>query len=185
VSLQDAGHPSCCGELVPVLLHGEVDPATALTTDARYDVSLDQLAPLFDPARWPDVADFWCSMQEEGSPTGSAVRTFLEVVASDCGGPARLSTRLDFVRRDLPDGSRVLEYWLHDDQTAPADGLVVVDEGSILVEPTKGGVRVRTTKRIRFVEPLDGAHLAMTACAFGWDGAADAFVYGAEHAAPG
>lgn len=188
MSMSDAPHPSCHGELVPVVVEGDEDPVAALITNAEYPgITLEQLEPMFDPARWPQIADFWCSMHEE-SAIGSQVRTFLEIVASDCGGSARLSTRLDFIRRNLEDGSVALEYWLSDDQSAPADGLVVVDEGSIIVETTPDGaapgVRVRTTKRIRFIEPMDGAHLAMTACALGWDGAADAFVYGAEDLGP-
>lgn len=178
----DDSHPTCTGVLVPVEdSSGDIDPAAALVTSGAYrGVTVEQIRPMLDPASWPVHLDFWCEMIEEPNDNPN-VRRFVEVVASECPPSAPLTTRLDFAARDLADGSISLEYWLSEDQSFPADGLVIVDEGSILVEPFEDegaqGIRISTTKRIRFDGPLDGAQLAMVACALGWDGAGDKFVF--------
>jgi hypothetical protein len=164
----------CSGEVVPATVPGQ-PPATVLTTHLSHDqLRVVDLDGLLDPARWPDCPGFWCEMVE--------ARRFVEVVAGDCQGSWRITTRLDFARRDLAGGCVALDYWLSDDQSTPADGFVAVDEGSILVEPAttadQPGVRVASTKRIRFVGPMDGAQLAMTACALGWASAGEQFMFG-------
>lgn len=179
----------CTGELIGVEIEGDVDPVTVLTTHfCRADLTVADLDLLLDASAWPTCPGFWCAMDEELPPPDADTRRFVEVVASECGGSWKITTRLDFVRRSFRDGSASLDYWLSRDQSYPADGLVVVDEGSILVEPSgppdEPGVCVTTTKRIRFVDPLSGAQLAMTACALGWDGAGEQFVFGCVNPPP-
>jgi hypothetical protein len=179
----------CTGELIGVEIEGDVDPVTVLTTHfSRGDLTVADLDLVLDAASWPSCPGFWCAMTEELPAPDEDTRRFIEVVASDCDGAWKITTRLDFVRRRFRDGSASLDYWLSPDQWDPADGLVVVDEGSILVEPAGApdapGVCVTTTKRIRFVDPLSGAQLAMTACALGWDGAGEQFVFGCGQPPP-
>lgn len=179
-AMQSTG--TCSGELVQVEVQGEVRAVTALSTHHCHPTfTIDDLEGFLDPAQWPECPGFWCEMIEEASAT-TATRRFLEVVSSDCAGAWSITTRLDFCRREFQRGEVALDYWLSDDQSMPADGLVLVDEGSILVEPRpEGGVCVTSTKRIRFVEPLDGAQLAMTACVFGWHTSGERFIFGCSH----
>lgn len=175
--------PPCSGDLVPVTLNGETEPVTVLSTVYHHPdfVPADLWDTVLNPESWPGCDPFWCVMKREPNQTGTYlddITTFLEEVAGECSG-WRIKTRLDCRRRSYGNGSRSLDYWLAADQTDPCDGLVEVDEGSILVEPTgPTGVRVSTTKRLRFRGPMNGAQLAMTACALGWDGAGEQFVFG-------
>jgi hypothetical protein len=179
----------CSSELIGVEIEGDVDPVTVLTTHfCRPDLTVEDLDMLLDAEHWPECPGFWCEMNEELPPPDVDVRSFVEVVASDCAGACKITTRLHFARRTFADHSASLDYWLPLNQADPADGLVVVDEGSILVEPSDPsggpGVCVSTTKRIRFVDPLSGAQLALTACALGWDGAGEQFVWGCQPPPP-
>lgn len=181
--------PSCTGDIIGVVIEGDREPVTVLTTSFKHPtLTVADLDHLLDPSRWPDCPGFWCTMTEELPPPDTGIRRFIEVVASDCDGTWRITTRLDFARRDWADGSASLEYWLSSDQSMPADGMVVIDEGSIVVAPLDDsggpGVHVTSTKRIRFIEPMDGAQLAATSCALGWSDAGEKFAFGCAEPEP-
>jgi hypothetical protein len=104
-------------------------------------------------------------------PGAPGPRRYLEVVALDCvtAPPPGLllKTILNFLRTDLTDGSgSVLEYRLADNQSADGgDGLVTVDEGSLVVRQVGTAVEVVTTKRVQFrvfsrTSPFTAAGLA-------------------------
>jgi hypothetical protein len=81
-----------------------------------------------------------------------------------------LTPRLLFRRRSLPSAAaatsttglkaRALEYRLAEKQSKGE--LVRVDQGSIVLRETVEGLRITTTKRLRFAPPLDGPGLSIS-----------------------
>lgn len=159
---------------------------------------------LVNPAEWPDLHDRWSAMDPADglgpwAPEGSGPyrRRYVEVV--ELRSDFALTTVLEFAWQRLTPGDtddaaddgpagaiehpETLEYWLSR-ESGHGDGLVTVDEGSIVVSPVAGGVSIRATKRVRFVPPFDGAGLALVANALGYLGAFEQMVDNARRQPP-
>lgn len=172
---------------------GRPMPATILniTEPLVSDDTVLGVSELVNPAKWPDLHWRWRSMEPADGPEGWAPdgdgpyrRRYVEVV--ELRADFLLTTVLEFAWQRLPSGNgpaETLEYWLSRD-AGPGDGLVTVDEGSIVVSPVAGGVSIRATKRVRFVPPFDGAGLALVANAVGYLGAFEEMVDNARRQAP-
>ncbi|MGI9030559.1 MAG: hypothetical protein ACR2HP_11330 [Ilumatobacteraceae bacterium] len=171
-----AAYDCCQDDVLSVPVGGHQESASVLQTYfATTEVTLEQLQRYFDPANWPTCATLWCSM-EPLTPVEVSPTCYREVISLDCDNPNawRLTTPLRFVRTNLPGGGISLEYQLCTDATHPhhADGYVTVDEGTITAYQDTDGLRVVTTKRVRFDREYDAASFAMWSCALGYGEAA-------------
>ncbi len=167
-------------------------PAVAFETRMRVEATpMATIQAILDPTSWTGFTPPWCKMTDLGGPAPSGFMRCLEVIALDCAAlpPPLLLLRtvLDFQRRNLTDGSgSVLEYRLSDNQPAyGGDGLVTVDEGSLVVRTVGSAVEVVTTKRVQFralsrMLPLEAAGLAWFVWVLGYNSLAQYFI---EHVA--
>ena len=165
-------------------------PAVAFETRMRVEATpVAAVEAILDPTNWTGFIPPWCKMTDLGGTALSGFKRCLEVIALDCAAPPLLilNTVLDFQRRNLPDGSgSVLEYRLSDNQPAyGGDGLVTVDEGSLVVRTLGSAVEVVTTKRVQFrafsrMQPVEAAGLAWFVWILGYNSLAEYFI---EHVA--
>ena len=150
---------------------GEADaagPAIAFQTHKRIvGMTMSDFDDLFKPPDWTNFSPPWCAMTPKTGYNGHDV--YLEVLSTDCPAvlPFRLRTPLQFTVGPLPDATGTcLQYRLAPDwSTEGGDGLVSVDEGSIVVREWKGAFHLITTKRIQFrlfkgMPPLEAAWIA-------------------------
>jgi len=164
--------PPCTGDLVSVTVDGDTLLATQLRSGFCTDaVTVAQAAAFLDPANWPGCSELWCEMTPIGDHTQPGPRRFVEVISLSCP-PApdewTLTTCLEFVTADTGDGGALLSYRKCGDPGL-SDGQVVIDQGTISIQPDDaGGICVTTTKTVRFAQPIEGTGLAMVMCALGW-----------------
>jgi hypothetical protein len=171
----------CAWTVVPVTSAG--GPAVAFETRHRVlGVTQGDFDDLLDPSKWVTVRPPWCEM---GLKPASDPEEYLEILSAACpaGSPISLTTPLDFVARGLLDGSgHSLEYRLSQDPTSEGgDGVVSVDEGSLVVRESQGAVQLITTKRIQFtalksMPPIEAAWLAQLVWVLGYQLLAEYFV---------
>jgi hypothetical protein len=158
--------------------------AVAFETHKRIvGVTLSDFDDLFVPPDWTNFSPPWCAMTAKAPYDGHDV--YLEVLGTDCPPvlPLCLSTPLQFTVGPLPDATGTcLQYRLAPNWSAQGgDGLVSVDEGSIVVRAWEGAIHLITTKRIQFqalkgMPPLDAAWLAQLVWALGYSSLAEYFV---------
>ena len=161
-----------------------VGTAIAFQTHKRIvGMTMSEFDDLFVPSHWTNFTPPWCSMSAGTASNGHDV--YLEVLSTDCPPvlPLRLRTPLQFTVGMLPDSTgRCLQYRLAPDwSNQGGDGLVSVDEGSIVVREWQGALHLITTKRIQFrvfkeMPPLDAAWIAQFVWALGYDALAEYFV---------
>ena len=170
-------------------------PAVAFETRFWIDgTALSDVAGVLEPAQWTGFTPPWCEMKPMATPAATApgaVSRWREVIALECGNTPPLlvlRTVLDFRFQALPDGSgSALEYRLADGQLASGgDGMVTVDEGSLVTRKLGTGVEVITTKRIQFrafsrMLPLEAAGLAWFVWLMGYSSLAEYFVEQVAH----
>jgi hypothetical protein len=171
------GPRPCTGRLVTVQLPGGPGSVATLRTEWETDqVPFDRAIRLLEPKNWPYCSDFWCQMKPlaQVSPT---VYPYHEVVSTDCDHPAlawTIEAFLDFSFVRVA-GLAVTEYGL---SAGHPVGDVLVDEGSLVVQELVGyGVRITTTKRIKFNHPFGGEALAMIMCATGYASVVEELVF--------
>jgi hypothetical protein len=170
-----ADAPPCSGSLVEVP-PGDPHPAaqleTSFTTSA---LTLAEAMRFLDPAEWPSCCDFWCEMtQISASP-----RIYHEVVSLDCTSQATTwtaETFLAFALVNMPNGARV-SYRLAGSPYTGASDLIVVDEGTLIVQQVNADITVRTVKRIKFNHPFSGPSLSVIMCALGYGSVAEDLVF--------
>ena len=135
------------------------------------------------PSDWTNFTPPWCAMTPGTPSDGHDV--YLEVLSFECPAtsPLSLRTPLQFVVGALPDATgKVLQYRLARDwSNAGGDGLVSVDEGSIVIREWEGALHLITTKRIQFrafktMSPLEAAWIAQFVWALGYSALAEYFV---------
>jgi hypothetical protein len=173
-----------CGFIVKKATTG---PAVAFLTHKRIvGVTMADFDDLFDPTKWTNFSPPWCAMTPEAPIGGHDV--YLEQLSIDCAADPSptfsLNTPLEFLTGQLPDlTGQVLQYRLPPDWSTyqGGDGLVSVDEGSIVVRKWKGAIHLITTKRIQFrvlnkMPPLEAAWIAQFVWAVGYTALADYFV---------
>ena len=168
------GPPPCSTGLVWIKRHGDDEPVATFTTEFEVDIPYDKAIEFAeDPERWACFA-LWCKMEYLGTRhrNGREVRQYLETVSLNCGEASHtpvFEIRLDFVSEEQHhNGLRVFvtEYCLSPDNT---DGRVTVNEGSLVIaKPPGNKVRIKTTKRLRFSDPLDGVGFASVLCHVGY-----------------
>jgi hypothetical protein len=172
-------------------LSDEEGRTTALETrHCVTGVAFDAVAgKLLNQEAWPACSPWWCSVKPADDGR------FLEVVSAGCPiDPSRpnpvleVAVFLDFATAvNRPGDSRVLVYRMSEGpggQEGQVDGqganhAVDIDEGSIEVRKVSDPehVHVYTTKRVRFLSPLDPEALAVLACWVGYgDAASDLIV---------
>ncbi len=163
-------------------------PAVAFETRMRVEATpMATIEAILDPTGWTGFTPPWCKMTDLGTTAVGGPMRCLEVIGLDCAAlpPPLLLLRtvLDFQRRNLADGSgSVLEYRLSDNQPAyGGDGLVTVDEGSLVVRTLGSAVEVVTTKRVQFrafsrMLPLEAAGLAWFVWVLGYNSLAQYFI---------
>ena len=181
LSSQLAGLPAPCTTTVIELPTGGDDAILLLQTSLCVaGVDLAALSVGFlDPTNWPGCSPWWCEMLPAPG-AGPGLTRFLEVVAADCTSRVfEVAVFLDFATAIDRDTRKVVTYNKSPDQGGTVGGLrsndaVEVDRGVIDVRRERDHVRVETTKRIRFTQPLDADALAVIACLVGYgDVAAD------------
>ena len=159
-------------------------PAIAFQTHKRISgMQLDEFDELFVPSDWTNFTPPWCAMTPGAPSDGHDV--YLEVLSFECPAtsPLSLRTPLQFMVGALPDATgKVLQYRLARDwSNAGGDGLVSVDEGSIVIREWEGALHLITTKRIQFralktMSPLEAAWIAQFVWALGYSALAEYFV---------
>ena len=139
---------------------------------------------LLDPSNWTACSPPWCGMDQVGVDPGDQTE-FFEILSGSCppSSPLTLETPLEFLKCALPDGTgHSLQYRLPPDPLAAhGDGVVSVDEGSIVVREWQGAVHLTTTKRIQFTElkgmpPVAAAWIAQLVWSLGYHLLAEYFV---------
>lgn len=163
----------CAWTVVPHSSAG--GPAVAFETRYRaLGVTQNDFADLLDPTKWVKVQPPWCAMQPR--PV-NAPSLYLEILSAACpaASPIALTTPLQFVKNNLPDGSgQSLEYRLTQNPTTQGgDGVVSIDEGSLIVRESQGAVYLITSKRIQFtalksMAPVKAAWLAQLVWVLGY-----------------
>jgi hypothetical protein len=158
--------------------------AVAFQTHKRIvGLTLSDFDDLFEPPDWTNFSPPWCDMTAQTPYNGHNV--YLEVLGADCppGLPFCLRTPLQFTVGQLPDATGTcLQYRLSPDWSAQGgDGLVTVDEGSIVARAWQGAIHLITTKRIQFrvlkgMPPIEAAWLAQFVWALGYESLAEYFV---------
>ena len=158
--------------------------AIAFLTHKRITgMKLDDFDDLFVPARWTNFTPPWCAMTLGTPSDGHDV--YLEVLSADCAVASHLSLRtpLKFGVGPLPDATgNVLQYRLAQNWSSEGgDGVVSVDEGSIVAREWKGAIHLITTKRVQFrplkwMSPLEVAWIAQFVWALGYNALAEYFV---------
>lgn len=163
--------PPCTGSLIlrpgP---NGDLDPVTVLEAEFTTDqISFEDARRYLEPANWQFPGSLWCRMQKD-TPLGPNSWLYHETVATSCPptpGGWSVSTDLQFwFSHPTPYEARA-EYDLG---PGLPDALsdIEIDEGSLRVIDLGDSVNVKTTKRVRFAGPFDGAGLAMFMCASGY-----------------
>ena len=146
-------------------------------------MALGDFGPLFDPAKWTNYEPPWCAMTK-GTPVDGH-DLYLESISVSCPpvGPFRLITPLLFRVDALPDGTgTALQYRLAPDaRKLGGDGMVSVDEGSIVVRQWQSAIHLITTKRIQFrafddLPPLVDAWIAQFVWTLGYSALAEQFL---------
>ena len=150
-------------------------------------LDLVQAKQCLDPAIWKKYQPPWCDMIPLGAPPGlPGVERYRELIAADCGQNPKLSTVLDFLYQDVPDGGGILQYRIPDGPAVGGtDGFVTIDEGSLEVRPARApytGIHFVTTKRIQFeslrqMPTMTAAGLGFLVWVLGWDTLAERFIY--------
>ena len=138
---------------------------------------------LFVPTQWTNFTPPWCGMNQGKASEGHDL--YLEVMSTSCPPvpPFRLSTPLQFTVGALPDNTgTALQYRLAPDwKKRGGDGIVSVDEGSIVVREWQGGIHLITTKRLQFrafdgLPPIMDAWIAQLVWSMGYCALAEYFV---------
>ena len=174
--VQAAAKP-CSGTLVKVSTPGDPFPAAQFeTTFPTTAVTLQQACRFLEPSNWPDCSPYWCEMDRVATtPTGTHI--YHEIFSLDCDHPNRTWTveaYLEFALIDLGAGAGARVSYALSDQH-PNDR-ILVDEGSLTVQPVGAGVSVHTVKRIKFNHQFSVAALSMIMCALGYGEAAQHLV---------
>ncbi len=186
--------PGCRSRLVDTRVEGNVDPTPTLTVRVcATGLSLDEaVATVLDPPHWTGVSG-WCDMvpDPDDSALGPGGRRFLEVVGFGCRpGDFQFRVWLDFTRVEAVGNSRVLTYQMSPpdvqrDLTVHgegANGLLALDEGSLMVVDEGTRLRFTNTKRLRHATEAMGRAVDVLACAAGFAEMGASFV---EHASGG
>ncbi len=162
----------CCQDSwTEVRVDGRQWPAAILTTSFSTTlITVAGLGRYLDPVNWPACCTLWCVMNPIYA--GPSSTCYFEQISYDCAA-WRLSTCLEFVRRDI-EGGVTLEYQLcpHPEHLGQADRIVTVDEGSITAWQDGPQLRVTSTKRVSFRGNFDAPSFAMWSCALGYGEAA-------------
>jgi hypothetical protein len=181
LSPQLASLPAPCTTAVIEPPTGADDAVVVLRTSLCVaGVDLAALSAGFlDPTNWPGCSPWWCGMLPAPG-VGPGLNRYLEVVAADCPNHIfEVAVFLDFATAIDVETRKVVTYNKSPDQSGMVGGLrandaVEVDRGVIDVRRERDHVRVETTKRIRFSDPLDADALSVIACLVGYgDVAAD------------
>ncbi len=174
----------CTGHLVSVPDPDDPTDADLCTVIAASfeapDVTFEQALAYLQPENWPDASDLWCVMKR-GAAAGPDSWIYDETVSTDCDDQVptwKVSTQLQFWF-SYPDSNHArIEYDLAPGQPDEfAD--ILVDEGSLELVRLAHGIRLDTTKRVRFAGSMDGAWLAMWMCASGYGGVLEDVVFNA------
>ncbi len=170
--------PPCGGTLVVIDSASGQPPAAAINTSFWTDqITLQQAMRFLDPVNWPTCCSLWCSMTPIGT-SAAGNPEYREVVSLDCSNMANTWTaeaELEFAFRAMPGEGRVV-YDLCDGRPQPGD-LVVEDSGTLAIREEGNGIRVITTKRVRFDHPFSGQSLGMLTCALGYGSAVEDMLF--------
>jgi hypothetical protein len=179
----------CVGRLImrPDPITGDLDPCTVLEAEFTTDkLTFDEAKPYLEPANWQFPGSLWCRMERaDALPPNSWL--YHETVSTDCASanPAwSVSTDLRFWFSHPTAGEARVEYDLAPGLPTPYSD-IEIDEGSLRLIKLAHGVRVVTTKRVRFAGAFDGAGLAMFMCAIGYTTVLEDMVFSVAQAPAG
>lgn len=157
-----------------------------LTVATVPEIRLVELERLLQPLRWADLSGRRITMARPDGSTDDLVdgttTTYQETFTADSIRlwPVIECHRRTLARDDTSARARALEYRL---SASPPPGTVpperwgvLVDQGSIVLHDTGTGVRISTTKRVRFPPPFDGPGLTLFAGTLGYAEAFEAMV---------
>ncbi|WP_163700825.1 hypothetical protein [Mycolicibacterium agri] len=169
--LQDVmRRPLCSGALRKI--DGKF--CTVLTTSWESPFTLKQMKEIIDPLNWPDLCEFFVSMELQPplnpDPSGGWSRV-LESVSGD-ETQWQMRTALRYWKGVSTDGEGI---YINYDLDNPRIGdckLVEVDAGYIWATPTTPGdedslVKIRTCKQVR-IRGVSATATAAMGCGFGW-----------------
>jgi hypothetical protein len=152
---------------------------TVLTTSWDSPFTLAQIKKIIDPLNWPDLCDFFVTMDPQTVRTPDASLGWSRVLESVSGDPKQwqMRTALRYWKGVVKDkdGSETGIYVNYDLDELPRVGdckLLEVDAGFIWATPHTPGddkslVRIRTSKQVR-IRGVSLTATAAMACGFGW-----------------
>ena len=148
--------------------------STVVTDCSAADLSVVDIEQIIDPMNWSLCSKFFCKMvQNTPNRNINGWSRVQEQIGAECG-EYRLITDLIFYKVRKPDGSIFMNYDIDPQRSPPDLGYVEVDNGYIDVsptnsanDPTRNGVRIRTSKQ-EHVDGLSPCATAALACLMGW-----------------
>lgn len=149
-----------------VVGRGDVDPVPTFQTNfLRRGRTLDDMKRVLNPENWPRCCRWWSQMVLQDDAGGRP--HYRETVAENIGF-LKVEVCLQFVQAEGA-GEISLDYRMCDvPGHQPEDCRVVVDEGWIAAQQGDDGVRVLTSKRVRFADTIGGRSLVPTAVGLGY-----------------
>lgn len=175
--------PPCTGRLImrPDPNGADLDPCTVLEAEfTAPDLPFEKAKNYLEPSNWVYPGSLWCRMEKVDPPLSPDSWVYHETVATSCPPTSAwwtVSTDLRFWFSHPTVNEARIEYDFPPGWPMPTSD-IEIDEGSLrVIGLSGGGVRVITTKRVRFAGAFDGAGLAMFMCATGYTSALEDMVF--------
>jgi hypothetical protein len=147
---------------------------TLLTTDWDAPFTLSAIKELIDPHNWPELCDFFASMDDQPAITPDMSRGWTRLLESVSGDKTQweMRTALRFWNGLSKPGDGIYVNYDLDNPRVGDSKVVEVDAGYIWATPHTPGdpnstVRIRTCKQVR-IRGVSSTATAALACGFGW-----------------
>lgn len=161
---------------------------TLLTTSWDSPFTLSQIKEIIDPHNWPDLCDFFVSMDDQDPIKPDRTRGWTRVLESVSGDKTQwqMQTALRYWKGVTTPGDGVYINYDLDDPRVKDCKLVEVDAGYLWATPLDADdpdstVRLRTCKQVR-IRGVSSTATAALSCGFGWgDAMSQMFEQGVKH----
>jgi hypothetical protein len=160
---------------------------TVLNTSWDTPFRLSEIAKIIDPHNWPDLCDFFVSMDDQDPIEPDLSRGWKRLLESVSGDETQwqMQTALRFWNGVTTPGDGIYINYDLDDPRPKDCGLLEVDAGYLWATPISGTgpdpvVNMRTSKQVR-IRGVSPTATAAMACGFGWgDAMSQMFIKGVQ-----